>query len=1005
MLKRVATPRSIKQSDEELRRSQERFAAIFRASSVAIVIRSLVDGRFRDVNDHFLEMTGYTREEVVGRTPSEVGLWAGSPEDDPMHVAGLVRTYGGVRNHDGAFRTKTGELRRILLSLERIDLEGEACLLGFGYDVTDREAAEAALRTSEERFRALVRNATDIITILDAEGRVCYGSPAVQRVLGYAPEDLIGTDPFALFALIHPDDVAAVRGFFEEALRRPGVNIPAEFRFRDKAGSWRWLEVTGTNLLADPSVAGIVVNSRDVTERRSAAEALRASEQRAHELVAAARRQAQELELLDRVRSALARELELPVLFRTVVEAVTATFGYPMVSLYLVGDGQLHLQHQVGYHQVLDRIPLERGVMGRVARTGTPVLIEDGRADPDFLAAFKGIISEVCVPLRDDGRVVGVLNLETTGGVRLGEADLRLMLALSEHVNVAIGRARLYAELRASEARFRSLVQHAADIVSVLDAGGRRRYVSPAIERVLGIRPEDLIGKEFVALLHPGDAPRVQRVLAEVAETPGAQATLNYRARHRDGSWRWVEATFTNLLADPSVGGIVVNARDVTERREAEARLAHQAFHDPLTGLPNRTWFAELLEAALRRTRSHGRSVGVLILDLDGFKIVNDSLGHEVGDQQLVAVARRLVSCLDRGETVARFGGDEFTVLLEEADAKEATATANRILAVMAEPMGVAGREVAGGASIGIALGPAHGVTPGELLKAADLALYRAKDAGGGLAVVYDPGMAAEALGRFELELDLRGALEAGELGLAYQPVVDLATRRVVAVEALARWDHPERGPILPEAFVPLAEETGLIVPIGAWVLEQACREAARWADAATGDVPVVSVNVGARQLRRPGFVEQVGQILAATGLAPARLQLEVSEQVLVEELRATSATLRGLRALGLELAIDDFGSGASSLGYFRELNAHALKVDRSFVLRLASDPGERAIVRAITNVAHAYGMHVTVEGIEPAEQATIVRGLGGDRAQGFWFAKPAPAERVRALIANSAPV
>jgi diguanylate cyclase (GGDEF)-like protein/PAS domain S-box-containing protein len=695
MLERVANLRSVEESDEELRRSQERFAAIFRASPVAIVIRSLVDGRFRDVNDRFLEMTGYTRDEVVGRTPSEVGLWSWSPEEDPMHVAQLVR------NHDGSLRTKAGELRHVLLSLERIDLEGEPCLLGFGYDVTDREAAEAALRTSEERFRALVQNATDVITILDAAAMVCYESPAIERVLGYAPEELIGTDPFAL---IHPDDVAAVRGLFEESLRRPGVNIPAEFRFRDKAGSWRWLEVTGIN-----------------------------------------------------------------------------------------------------------------------------------------------------------------------------------------------------------------------------------------------------------------------------------------------------------LLADPAVGGIVVNSRDVTERREAETRLAHQAFHDPLTGLPNRARFAELLEAAVRRARSDGRSVGVLLLDLDGFKIVNDSLGHEVGDLQLVAVAQRLVSCLDRGETVARFGGDEFTVLLEEAGAEEATATAGRILTAIAEPVHVAGREVAGGGSVGIALGPAHGVTPGELLKAADVALYRAKDAGGGLAVVYDPGMAAEALARFELELDLRGALEAGELGLAYQPVVDLATGRVVAVEALARWDHPERGPVPPEAFVPLAEETGLIVPIGAWVLEQACREAARWAGVATGEAPVVSVNVGARQLRRPGFVEQVVRMLAATGLAPERLQLEVSEQVLVEELRATSATLRDLHALGLELAIDDFGSGASSLGYFRELNAHALKVDRSFVLRLASDPGERAIVRAITDVAHAYGMHVTVEGIETAEQAAIVRELGGDRAQGFWFAKPATAERVRALVADSA--
>jgi diguanylate cyclase (GGDEF)-like protein/PAS domain S-box-containing protein len=987
--------------DEELRRSEERFAAIFRASPVAIIIRSLVDGRFLDANDRFLEMTGYAREEVIGRTPSEVGVWVGSSVDDPNHVAGLVRSHGTVRNHEGTFRTKSGDLRHVLLSLERIELEGQVCLLGFGYDVTERKAAEVALRTSEERFRALVQNVNDIITILDADGVISYESPAVERVLGYTPEELIGVDPFTL---IHPDDVAEVRDLFEEALRRPGVNIPAEFRFKDKSGSWRRLEVTGTNLLGDPSVAGIVVNSRDVTERKEAAEALRASEQRARELAAAAGRQAQELELLDQVRSALTRELELSDLFRTVVEAVAATFGYSLVSLYLIEGDVLCLQHQVGYHKVLDVIPLGRGVMGRVARIGEPVLLEDGQADQEFMAAFEGISSEVCVPLRDDGRVVGVLNLETTGGVRLREADLRLMMALSEHINVAIGRARLYAELRASEARFRSLVQHAADVVSVLDAESRYRYVSPAVERVLGYTPEELIGNEVVALLHPDDVRRFRGILADLAETQRAQSVVDFRARHQDGSWRWLEATITNLLADPSVSGIVVNSRDVTERKEAEARLVHQAFHDPLTGLPNRARFVELLEAALRRSGWNGRSVGVLLLDLDGFKIVNDSLGHEAGDQQLVAIAQQLVSCVGPGTTVARFGGDEFTVLLEEADAAEATATADCILAAMAEPVRLAEHEVASGASVGVALGPDHGVTPGELLRAADVALYCAKGAGRGVVVVYEPRMATESLARFELELDLRSALEAGELGLAYQPVVDLATGRVVAVEALARWDHPQRGLVLPDAFVPLAEETGLIAPIGAWVLEEACREAARWTDAATTDAPVVSVNVGARQLRRPRFAEEVARALTTAGLPPERLQLEVSEQVLVEELRTTSGTLRGLTALGLELAIDDFGSGASSLGYFRELKAHALKVDRSFVYRLAADPGERAIVRAIIDVAHAYGMHVTVEGVETAEQAHIVAELGCDRAQGFWFARPATAERVRAWIAGPSP-
>ncbi len=369
------------------------------------------------------------------------------------------------------------------------------------------------------------------------------------------------------------------------------------------------------------------------------------------------------------------------------------------------------------------------------------------------------------------------------------------------------------------------------------------------------------------------------------------------------------------------MGGIVVNARDVTERREAEARLAHQAFHDPLTGLPNRARFTDLLEAALRRARSNGRSVGVLLLDLDGFKIVNDSLGHEVGDQQLVAVARRLVSCLDRGETVARFGGDEFTVLLEEVDAEAATATADRILAAMAEPVDVAGREVAGGASIGIALGPAHGATPGELLKAADVALYRAKDAGGGLAVVYDPGMAAEALARFELELDLRSALEAGELGVAYQPVVDLATERGGRRRSAGALGPPaaRAGPAgglraarggngADRAHRGVGPGAGL--PRGGTVGRCRDRATRRWSASTSGRGSCAG----------PGSSQQVARILATTGLAPERLQLEVSEQVLVEELRATSATLRGLRALGLELAIDDFGSGASSLGYFREL-------------------------------------------------------------------------------------
>ncbi len=870
--------------------------------------------------------------------------------------------------------------------------------LGVAFDITEHAQAEEALRRSEECFRSLVQNASDLVVILDPNGMAQYISPAVQRLLGYAPDNVrSGT----VFSVIHPEDHGKVQQFIIDAVQQPDSTPSVEVRVRHQDGAWRWFEARGSNRLTDPSVCGIVVNSRDVTESKQAQEALRSNHERYETLLAAAERQARELALLHVVRTALARELELPWLFKTVVHAISDTFGYTQVSIYLVDGDHLVLQHQVGYDRVLERIPIEQGIMGRVVRTGEPVLLEDVGADPTFLRAMDGIVSEVCVPLRDQGRVVGTLNVESTSDVRLRQGDLRLALALSEHINVALARTRLYAEVQSSEARFRSLVQNASDVIAILDAEGSRRYVSPGIERALGYTPDELIGANVFDLIHQDDLPRTRRLFAELLEQVGGTSQAELRLRHRDGSWRWFDVVGTNLLANPNVGGVVINSRDVTERKAFEARLARQAFYDPVTALPNRALFIDRLDRALEEERRGGGAVGVLFLDLDRFKVINDSLGHEAGDRALVIVGERLGACLRPGDTVARFGGDEFTVLLEGCDVAEAARIADRVQAVLRSPVQLTGHEVLLGASVGIAVSAPGLDRPGDLLRAADTALYQAKAAGRSTWVAFEPSMHAEAIARLELEAALQSAIERRELRLAYQPEVDLATGRVLAVEALVRWHRDGQRPLLPDAFVPLAEETGLIVPIGQWAVAEACRQAQVWQARGLKATPV-SVNLSVQECWQDGLVDYIERVLRETALPPHLLRLEITERALNEDFEATETTLRDLRSLGVRLAIDDFGTGYSSLSSLRRLPVDTLKINRTFVVGVGDEATDRAIVEAITSLAHALGMEVAAEGIETPEQLAHARAAGCDRGQGYYFAEPRPSEAVDTFLSRS---
>lgn len=568
---------------------------------------------------------------------------------------------------------------------------------------------------------------------------------------------------------------------------------------------------------------------------------------------------------------------------------------------------------------------------------------------------------------------------------------------------------RLHAEagLREAETRYRLLVEHIPAAVYLLgpDLLSPPRYVSPRIETLLGFPASDWLTRPgfWIERLHPDDRSWVLR------EHQSAQATfqplsLEYRLIAAGDRVVWVrdEAVWqaTTGGGEGYWQGFLL---DITDRKRAEEELAYRAFHDALTGLPNRALFLDRLERALNLARRSRDLMAVLFLDLDRFKLINDSLGHDAGDQFLVTVAQRLARNVRDGDTVARFGGDEFTVLLERInDAGEAAAVAERLIAALDTPFVIAGREVTASTSIGIALATDPAITATDLLREADAALYRAKVAQRGGYLLFDREMAEEAVGILEAEAALRQALRDGTLVVFYQPLINLHDGRLVAVEALVRWEHPTRGLLSPAEFIGLAEETGLIVPLGKRVLETACGQMQSWCQAFPAGAPaVVSVNISPRQIAQPDFVESVRQVLNETGLNPSALQLEITEQVALDDTSQTTESLAALKAMGIRLAIDDFGAKHAGFASLKSRAVDVLKIDRAFIAGLCTEREGLAVVQAIMDFARALGIAVVAEGIEYAEQIVILRELGCELGQGFLFAQPLPAEKLETRIAS----
>ncbi|NEQ36564.1 MAG: EAL domain-containing protein [Okeania sp. SIO3I5] len=557
--------------------------------------------------------------------------------------------------------------------------------------------------------------------------------------------------------------------------------------------------------------------------------------------------------------------------------------------------------------------------------------------------------------------------------------------------------------LRESEKRFRALIENSIDIIMILNPDGNVIYSSPSAQRFLDNFDENNLNISIFNIIHANDRQLVKHTLQKVVKNSSEQQYIKeFKIKNEQNKWQIFEAVFTNLTSDSYIEGIVVNCHNITDRKIAEEKLLYDAFHDSLTKLPNRFLFMDRLSHAFARYQRHSQNqFAVIFIDLDRFKIVNDSLGHLAGDRLIIEVANRLKKDMHHDDSVARMGGDEFAILLEYVKSEEnAEYVAQRIQKLLQLPFYINNQKVYTSASIGIALNNKDYKNPTDILRDADTAMYRAKTLGKARQEVFNTSMYADNLAQLKLEIDLRQALQRNELELYYQPIILLETGLICGFEALLRWQHPERGMISPNEFIPMAEETGLIIPIGWWTLQQACHQTYNWQQQFSLQSLTISVNLSGRQFSQSKLVEKIDQILDRTCLDPHSLKLEITETTIMENEQIVMGILSELKAMNVQLNIDDFGTGYSSLSRLRNFPIDTLKIDRSFVMTMDAESENLEITKAIISMASNLEIDVIAEGVETATQLALLRDLKCKYGQGYFFSKPVDSSEATKLIA-----
>ena len=775
------------------------------------------------------------------------------------------------------------------------------------------------------------------LVVLSPEGTFGLVNRAFCDMVGYAREELEGQ---AYYGLVRREDLEDDEGYMRTI--RAGGEPPAllDTRLVHKDGREVWVRVLTTLRRDAAGTARYVISAIiDLTDSKRTEEEL---ERHLHFTRA----------LLDAIPSPVYfkdREGRIPVYNRAWDEIFG---GAP-------GEGE-------DVHHERDRGLLERPS----STTYESVVREPGGGERQMLYSKVSFVDQ-------EGAIAGLIGV-ITDVTRYKEAE---------------------SALETSEARFRVLTESSLDLISVLEEDGTIRYQSPALRTLMGYDPSETIGSNIFDKIHPDDVEGARSAFRRVIERRQSSEPLEFRVRHHDGMWRTFESLGTNCLANPHIRGVVFNSRDITDRKMIQQRIQHLAYHDNLTGLPNRSLLQDRLAHSIAHAERSQRRVAVLFIDLDNFKNINDTLGHDVGDELLRQVSRRLTECIRLEDTIARQGGDEFIVLLDSLDdSRGASVVAEKILNRLRQPFELGGTEQHVSGSLGIALYPEDGPDPQTLLKNADTAMFHGKSLGKNTYQFFTQQMNIAVKRRMLLETALRRAVMLKSFALHYQPQINLETGEIIAVEALVRWKSEDGTTLLPGDFIAVAEETGLINEMGEWVLREGCRQAKEWQD--LGLPPCrMAINLSARQFSDRGFLEMVNRALDDTGLAPALLEMEITESQVMRQTEGMIMLLNQLSEMGVHLAIDDFGTGYSSLSYLKRLPIRKLKIDQSFVRDITVDPNDTAIVVAIINMAKSLELETIAEGVETAGQLALLRSKGCRMGQGFYFSPPVSAQNLLDML------
>jgi diguanylate cyclase (GGDEF)-like protein/PAS domain S-box-containing protein len=933
---------------EARRRSEERFRQLVAQAPLGHTMVDL-EGRIIEVNRAYCDLVGAKPEDLVGTSalalvhPDNRGA---AVEMASQLLAGEAESLSRERRlvrADGSTIWVTS-----MTTLER-DAAGEP--LGFfalAMDISERKAAEDALRLSEARYRKLIDEAPVGQVLSNLSGELVEVNQAFVDMLGISREELLARDPRSL---MHPDDLPGYEREVARMLAGQVDSIDHQRRLLRPDGQVVWVS-GGTSLIHENGEVFLYAVTENVTDRHLALEALTESENRFRTLTES-----------------------IPVgIYQATIEGVVTYTNPQLAEITGITTPPGTWNDAMAPVHPDDQKRVGRGLLG---------VLRDGSTYHDRYRVFaadgtlRWLSNRATPTLDDSGAITGIIgSLE----------DVTELVAAQEQ-----------------NTRLAEIVETASDLVGITDGTtGKLAYLNRSAREVFGLVDRDITTISAASMYSfTGSRSQSEEILAQLNR--GEPWTGELAMHSADGTEMMVWQTITPILrADGTIHQVSTVGRDVTERKRFEADLAHQATHDSLTGLPNRALLLDHLELEMARAEREHRLVALLFLDLDRFKQVNDTLGHDAGDELLAQAAQRISAVVRPADTVARMGGDEFVILCGDVeDQDHATAVAHRVSAAIENrPFELAGAELAITSSIGIALS-SGGVHPEAILRDADAAMYRAKDLGRARLEIYDESMRSRTLHRLELSEELANGIEKGEIVVRFQPGVDLVTGQVVCVEALARWDHPSRGLLAPHDFIGVAEDTGLIVGLGLRVLSTACEHGRRWENTFGLAAPRVHVNLSARQLTTSNLPVLVQGVLDGSGLTPSKLCLEITESVLMDDASAVIDTLWELKAIGVTLAIDDFGTGYSSLSYLRRFPVDVLKVDQSFVSGLGPDPEDSTIVAAIVNLATTLELEAIAEGVETFDQLDRLLGLGCHLGQGYLFAPAAEADRVTEMILN----